>query len=389
VSIPPPTPQAAPHVPGWRLGSIPLARTPFLGALLLAPLLSGCGNEDALQGAAAQPVPVLVQEVTYLERPEYVALSGDVEPRRSAHVGFLVGGVVSSVGPSEGDAVQAGDLLAELDSTEYRLNLDMAAAQRARAQDAHRRAEIVYAEDGLPESDFHEAQTALQVARAQEGLARKKLTDTRLTAPISGVVAMRGIQPGEQAGPGRPVFTIVQVTPAQVSVGVPEADIGRVAVGQRAEVTVPALEGARFEGRVRLVGIAADPASRTYSVKVELPNPERRLRPGMIAEVRIDTDDLINTVTIPGEAVVRDADGVTHVFVYFPEEERVHRRRVEVGSAYGNEVEIEEGLEGDEMVVVGGQTRVREGSRVSASTAAEDPPPAAASDEGSTAPGSL
>jgi len=344
---------------GWRVGS----------ALLLGAFLaSGCGGDEPAEPAASEPVPVLVQEVSTLERRAYVALSGDVEPRRSASVGFLVGGVVSRVGPSEGDGVERGDLLAALDSVDYHLNLEMAAAKHERAREAHARAEMVFAEDGMPESDFEEARTALRVARAQEGLARKKLADTRLTAPLSGVVARRDVEPGEQAGPGRPVFTVVQVDPVQVRVGVPEADIGRVAVGQSAEVTIPALEGASFEGRVRLVGIAADPASRTYTVKIQVPNPDRTLRPGMIAEVRIFTDDMVRRVTIPGEAVVRDADGVTYAFVYVPEEERVHRRRVEVGSGSGTEVEIEEGLEAGEMVVVGGQTRVREGSTVTAQT---------------------
>lgn len=344
-------------------------RKRWLGAPLLglAALLSfACGPEDPLEGAADEAVPVLVREATVLERSEYVALSGDVEARRTANVGFLVPGVASSVGPSEGDPVTLGQVLAELDPTEYRLNLELTTAQREQAEDEHARAEMVFAEEGVSESDFRKAQTAVRMALAQEALAEKKLADTRLEAPISGIVAYRGIQVGEQGGPGQPVFTIVQVDPARVRVGVPEVDIGRVSVGQRAVVTIPALDGATFEGRVRLVGIAADPASRTYTAKVEVSNPDRVLRPGMIAEVRIDTDDMVRTVTVPGEAIVRDADGVTHLFVYFPEEERVHRRRVEVGTAYGTEVEIEEGLEGGEMVVIGGQNRIREGSTVAA-----------------------
>jgi RND family efflux transporter MFP subunit len=152
----------------------------------------------------------------------------------------------------------------------------------------------------------------------------------------------------------------------QVQVGVPEAEIGRVAVGQTATLTVPALGDRSFQGRVHLVGIAADPASRTYTVKIQVANPDRALRPGMIAEVRIQSDEVVRALTVPGEAIVRDADGVTRVYVYFPDEERVHARRVEPGSVFGREVEIREGLEEGELVVVGGQHRVREGSLVSA-----------------------
>ncbi|HEM45443.1 MAG TPA: efflux RND transporter periplasmic adaptor subunit, partial [Alphaproteobacteria bacterium] len=257
-------------------------------ALSLGGLLTGCGGDETLEGAEAQVVPVVVRAVAKVDRPDYLALSGDVVGWRTVNVGFLVPGVVDSVGPSEGDEIGSGDLLAALDRTEYRLNVEMAEAQRERAEDEHARAEAMFQENAIPENDYHKAVTALRMATAQAEVARKKLDDARLTAPMSGVVARRGIQPGEQAGPGLPVFTLVQVDRVQVQVGVPEAEIGRVAVGQRATLTVPALDDASFEGRVHVVGIAADPASRTYTTKIAVPNPRRLLRPGMIAEVRIE-----------------------------------------------------------------------------------------------------
>ncbi|HEX9710551.1 MAG TPA: efflux RND transporter periplasmic adaptor subunit, partial [Candidatus Thermoplasmatota archaeon] len=255
-----------------------------------AALLFGAEGDSAVPQVAEATVSVTIRPVTRLDRPEYVALSGDVEGWSTAHVGFMVPGRVARVGPREGDAVGAGDLLAELEPRDYELNLEIAAAQRERAEDEHRRAVALLQQNGIAENDFHKAEIALRLARAQEEMAAKKLADTRVLAPFGGVVARRGVEPGEQAGPGMPVFTIVRVDPVQVRVGVPEAEIARVAVGQGATVTVPALGGLPLEGRVRLVGVAADPASRTYTVKVEVANPDRTLRPGMIAEVRIETD---------------------------------------------------------------------------------------------------
>ena len=330
--------------------------------LSLAPL--GCGDPDTVDAADAAPVPVRLTQVTRLDRPAWIGLSGDVEPNRTVNVGFLVPGLVADVGPEEGEVVARGAALAELDPTDYELNFELASAQRERAEDELSRATAVFAQNGIPENDFHKAQTAARMARAQEAMAEKKLADTRITSPLSGVVARRAVQPGEQAGPGFPVFTIVSVDPVQVRVGVPEAEIGPIAVGQRADVTIPSLDGAAFEGRVRLVGIAADPGSRTYTVKIEVANPGRRLLPGMIAEVRLETDVTVQALTVPGEAIVRGSDGITRVFVYFPAEQRVHERRVEVGSAYGTEIEIREGLAGDEQIVVGGQHRLREGAVV-------------------------
>jgi RND family efflux transporter MFP subunit len=257
-------------------------------------------------------------------------------------------------------------VLATPDKTEYDLNVEMAAAQRERAEDEYKRAKTMFEAKAIPENDFNKAGTGVRLARAQEAMARKKLQDTRLTAPMSGMLARRGIEPGEQAGPGLPVFTIAQIEPAQVRVGVPESEVSRIAVGERATVTIPSLKGASFAGRVRLVGIASDPGSRTYTAKIELSNSGHRLRPGMIAEVRIDGSESIDALTIPAEAVVRDESGVLRVFVYEAKSLRAYSRRVSIGAAYDQEVEVREGVGPGDMVVIGGQHRVREGSRVAA-----------------------
>jgi membrane fusion protein (multidrug efflux system) len=331
------------------------------------------GPEKAVQHAeaATAAVPVVVREVGRVGRPGYVALSGDVEGRRMASVGFLVPGKVATVGPKEGDFVRAGQLLAALDPRDYELHLELAAAQRARAEDEHARAKQMFAQKGISPNDFNKAEIGLRMAKAQEAMAAKKVEDTRLVAPLAGVIARRAIEPGEQAGPGYPIFTIVQVDPAQVRAGVPEAQIGRIAVGQKTTVVIPSLGNRSFQGHVRVVGVAADPASRTYTAKVEIDNSQGVLRPGMIAEIRIEGAERVNALTIPAEAVVRDAAGVTRVYVYNAEDKRVYARRVDIGQAYGQEVEVRSGVSANEKIVVGGQHRVREGTLVNAQTEAD------------------
>jgi membrane fusion protein (multidrug efflux system) len=284
----------------------------------------------------------------------------------------MVPGLVQRVTRNEGDVVQAGELLAALDTTEYDINVEMASAQRERAEDEYKRAKMVFDAHGIPEDDFNKAATAVRLARAQEALARKKLQDTRLMASMSGLLARRGIEPGEQVGPGMPVFTIVQIEPARIRVGVPETEVSRIAIGAKATVKIPSLKGASFVGHVSLVGIAADPASRTYTANVEISNGTRALRPGMIAEVRIAGSESIDALTIPPEAIVRDATGVLRVFVYDSESKRVYARRITIGSAYGQEVEVRSGINANDMVVIGGQNRVREGATVTARVASTE-----------------
>ena len=315
---------------------------------------------------AADVIAVSVRPVTQIGRAGYVALSGDVEGRTMANVGFMVPGKVATVGPKEGDYVRAGQVLATLDPRDYELNVELASAQRARAEDEHGRAKLMLNQKGIAPNDFNKAETGLRMARAQEAMAAKKLEDTKLVAPISGVVARRQIEVGEQSGPGYPIFTIVQLDPAQIRAGVPEAQIGRVAVGQKTTVIVPSLGNRSFEGRVRVVGVAADPAARTYTVKIEVANSNGQLKPGMIAEVRIEGTDKVEALTIPAEAVVRDPSGATRVFVFNKGDARVYAKRVDIGQAYGKEVEVRDGLSANDLVVIGGQHRVREGSKVNA-----------------------
>jgi RND family efflux transporter MFP subunit len=127
-------------------------------------------------------------------------------------------------------------------------------------------------------------------------------------------------------------------------------------------VTIPSLDQKQFEGKVEAVGVAADPASRTYAVKIAVSNPAHLLRAGMVSEARIFSTAMVNAITVPGSAIVHDPQGVAEVYVYSAAQQRVYARRVEVGEVIGNEVEIRSGLTGGEQVVVAGQQNVHEGS---------------------------
>ena len=350
----------------------------LIGLVVLVAGAGGCEPSSAGEAAVVPTVPVMVRAVAKVDRPVSFDVSGEVEARRSVDLAFKVPGVVATVAVEEGQSVTAGQVLAELESTEHQLHMELAAAQAELAQDAHRRATQLNSQSSIPAADFVKAQVALRQATAQLELARKAVADTRLMSPIAGVVARRGIDPGEQAAPGYPMFTIVAINPAQVRVGVPEAEIGGVRVGQTATVRLPSLPGVSLEGRVELVGVVADPVSRTYIVKIGVPNQNAMLRPGMIAEASIRDEARFSVLTVPGEAIVPDLDGTPVIFVYDPAEQRVFSRQIRVGSVYGEEVEVVSGLDGSEMIVIGGQHRVRDGSAVEATTQAAEAAPTAA-----------
>jgi RND family efflux transporter MFP subunit len=220
------------------------------------------------------------------------------------------------------------------------------------------------AQEGTRKEDRAAAVAQANAADAQASEAQKGLDDTRLVAPISGNIGMRKVDPGQTVAAGTPVFSIIQLNPVKVRVGVPEAEIAKVRQGAPAEVTAPSLGGRSFKGKVAIIGVASEPTSRTYTVRILVPNPGPVLLAGMIAEARIFGPNKVHSLTIPAEAVVPDAQGAPNVYVYSPDRKRVYGRRVELGSPVGSEVEIRSGLRGNEQILVAGQQKVREGSVV-------------------------
>jgi RND family efflux transporter MFP subunit len=115
---------------------------------------------------------------------------------------------------------------------------------------------------------------------------------------------------------------------------------------------------------VEIIGVSAEAASRTYAVKIVVPNPGPVLLAGMVAEARISGPAKERVLTIPGEAIVRDPQGAPNVYIYYADRKRVYARRIEVGPPIGGEVEVRSGLNGDEQIVVAGQQKLREGTPV-------------------------
>ena len=377
-------------------------------------LLVGCQREPEV--AANQPVPVRLQLPRHVQQPVSVAVSGSVEGNITALTAFQVGGRVLHVYVEEGQRVTKGQLLADLDATDYRNGFnaavgeaDAAGAVNAKAkaglrqqeleqahidfdrwQDEYNRMKYLYEHKSLPANDFTKIEAGFNAARerydmaksgtrvedklaasaqysaatAQMQEAKKRLADCQLRAPIAGFIGMRQIEVGNTVAPGMPVLSVVDLDPVKVKVGIPESQVGKVREGDRAEVSIPSLNGQQFEGRVEAIAAASDPASRTYVSKIVVPNPSHVLRAGMVSEARLFGGAQENVITLPGSAIVRDARGVTQVFVVTSGQNRVYGRRVEVGSMIGNEVEIRSGLTGNEQVVVDGQNYVREGSLV-------------------------
>ncbi|WP_170172658.1 efflux RND transporter periplasmic adaptor subunit [Hymenobacter rigui] len=341
---------------------------PVAAALLAVAALSGCQSKPE-PAPPEPPVPVLTRAVQSQQQTRTIAVSGALEADKTVDVGFLIGGRVSRVNVEEGGPVRAGQVLASLDAGSYQFALSAANATLARAQDEYGRLKLMYDRGSLTPSDLEAAATAVAQARAQQQQAAKNVRDGQVRAPISGRLARRGTDPGEIIGPGTPLFTIVSGGPLTMRAAVPEAEVGALRPGLPARVIVPALDSA-FTGRVESIGTVADAASRTYAVKITLPNPGNRLRPGMVAEASLATTGTAQVLAVPGEAIVRDADQLTYVYVADAQRKRAYRQRVQVGDVTGQGIQITSGLRAGQLVVIGGQQRLRDGAAITLTSSA-------------------
>ncbi|MGH9885749.1 MAG: efflux RND transporter periplasmic adaptor subunit, partial [bacterium] len=291
--------------------------------------------------------------------------SGIVYANTTVDVAFQVPGKVVTVAPDEGQTVRAGQEIAALDPTDFRLALEQAAAQADRAARDRDRNQPLLASGGIAPADMDHIESGARQSAAAADLAKKRLTDTHLAAPISGVIARRAIEVGATVAAGQPAFTIVDLDPVRVRVGVPEGDIGHITQGAAATVRIPALDTS-FAGRVSLIGVAADAATRSYIVEIAVPNRARKLCAGMVAEARITTAATTSAVMVPAAAVLHDGgvSGTTIVYVLDSDAARAHARRVTTGAARGDSLEITSGLAVNDRVVVAGQQRLRDGVAV-------------------------
>jgi len=275
---------------GWHRRRPGLGRRlTLVGVCVSAPLLGPAAcRVERLEARGRQTVTsVAVPPVVPAPHPAKVAATGTIAPGASVDLTFRVAGTVMAIGVDEGEQVAAGELVAVLDATEYVLNFEQAKLEYLGAAGEAQRLQASATAAGAAPNNYNEVMAAAALAKVAAARAEKRLYDTRLASPLAGVVARRAVQPGEIVSPGAPAFTIVNIDVVRLRVSVPESEIAGISRGADVTITVPALDGAQFAGKVRIVGVVADPADRAFTVEIEVPNPEHRLKPGMSASASI------------------------------------------------------------------------------------------------------
>ena len=335
----------------------------FVLAVSASLALAGCQVKEEKTGGPS-PVRVKVMKVALSEQKTSGRFSGTVEEAAGTPLSFSVMGTVNAVSFRLGDRVEKGQLLASLDATSVRSSYDAAKAALVQAEDAYRRMKELHGKGSLPEIKWVEVQSKLQQARSMEEMARKNLKDCKLYAPFSGVIADKSVEVGQNVIPGMAVGKLLGVSRLKVKISMPESEIASVSLHQKAEIVVPALGSRRFSGMVSEKGIMADPFSRSYEVNIDVADAGGDLMPGMVTEVRLAGADGGTAVIVPARIV--QLDEKNRSFVWIDNNGVAEKRVISCGDFAGDGVVVASGLKADDRIIVEGQQKVCNGTKITA-----------------------
>lgn len=367
-----PVQRIAPAVRAAGAGRRPRSGRRLL-AVLAAIACAGCGNSSETP-AAPEPPPPVVEVATVLREPRETGMTlvGQLEADESVMLRPEMDGVLAAVDFEEGREVAEGSVLFRLRDGEQRARLHEAEAQLVLADQAWQRARSLAAARIVSAAELDHARATRDAAKARLDLARVELERTLVRAPFAGVLGQRFVSPGDRVTKTTDLGRIDAVARLKLAIPVPEPLIERVAPGMAFTIAVAPFPGERFPGTVYFVAPSLDPASRQLLLRGYVPNPDRRLRPGLFATVRVATEAQDEALVVPESAVVYDAGGA---FVWrLGADDRAERASVVLGGRRDGRVEVEEGLAAGDRVVSAGTNKVLAGRpvRVAEARAAQD-----------------
>ncbi|MCF4151081.1 efflux RND transporter periplasmic adaptor subunit [Dethiosulfovibrio sp. F2B] len=341
-------------------------------------------SSDKALAKASGPRPVALETVGVGAIRSNRRYPGVVEADQEAFLAFRVAGPLTKVDVQLGDLVKKGQRLAQVDSRDFRDEIEVLKAQlegaRAtleNAQTDYDRSKSLLKEKVIAQAEYDGAKKAVTTARssvrnisAQLDIAGHRLQDTELKAPFDGIVSERKVENHEMVSAGQVVMGLLDISTLKVTANVPEGALvrGSLSEGTKAELSFPSIPDLKLIGTLEEWSSSPDPATRTYSVSFVFPAPEGvRVLPGMTAEVLWNGEEgSSEVVTVPLGAVVSRGDGGSSVWVYDPDEKVVRSRSVSLGKVGGDDrLPVIDGLRPGESIVVAGVDFITEGMSVS------------------------
>lgn len=322
------------------------------------PFFSGCRKTPDQSQTEPPSATVRVQTVERKSRLATEDVVGTVRPKLSAAIEAKVSGRIEQMLVVPGQTVTNGQLLVQLDAHEIQSRLDQATAARQQAESDFKRATDLMQQKILSQSEFDSTQSKFRMATAAEAEAKTMLGYTTIVAPFAGVITRKLADVGDLATPGKPLLQMENPATLRLEADVPEALVGNVKLGDKLAVRI-AMVTNTIEGAVAEISPAADPNSRTYLVKLDLPGATG-LRSGQFGRVAVPVGEM-GAIRVPTSAVIQRGQ---MELVFVVTNGHAQLRLVKTGARVGDEIELVSGLDSGEQIVTDGTTALTDGQPV-------------------------
>lgn len=331
-------------------------------------------KEDAAKGAGAQgggdkgatakgiaPITVEATSVVAIPLPQGITTVGSLRSDESIVVRPEVAGRIAEILFQEGQRAVKGTVLIRLDPAVNRAEVQQARANLALAQAKFNRSVELLQKGFVSAQARDEAENNLRVTEASVALAEARLAKTEIKAPFGGILGLRVISLGDYVKEGQDLVNLESIDPLKVDFRIPEIYLKDVQVGQTLQVSLDALPGKTFEGRVFAVNPLLDAGGRSFVIRAIVRNSDTSIRPGMFARVLLMTREVKDSLVLPETALVPQGDDQ---YVFRVVEGKAQRVKIGLGQRRDGKVEILNGLAVGDIVVTAGQPKIRDGSAV-------------------------
>jgi membrane fusion protein (multidrug efflux system) len=327
-------------------------------------------DQEAAIKQERPPVNTVVMEVVPTTISNRINLPGSVESWTNLELISKIAGSIDEVLVKEGDAIKKDNVIARIESDDYRIALERARAAYKLAKADYERDKSVYAKGIIPTAELDARETNMQTAKADLDNAELMFERCTITAPMDGVVRRMDAKIGLYLSVGDPIGSLLQIDKVKAVIGIPESDVTAVRLLDNVEVTIQALEDKKVTGRQYFLSSSPETAARLYRLELEIDNPGHAILPGMFVRANIVKQQKDNAVAIPFYSVISRKD---QQFVFVEKDGTVEKRYVQTGIMEQWMVEITKGLKAGERIVVEGHRDVEDGRKVKVVKVITDP----------------
>jgi membrane fusion protein, multidrug efflux system len=343
----------------------------LLGAIFGVQRVFGGMFKKGMAAAAAAPQAVSTIEAATSEWQPFIQSTGTLRAVRGADLSAQASGVVDEIAFDSGDEVPAGKVLLRLKPNDSYALLQQLQAVAELADQTYKRDQEQFAAQAISQANIDTDVSTLKSARAQVAAQQALIEEKIVKAPFAGRLGIRQVDIGQYLAAGTTVVTLQALDPILVDFYVPQQALAQMKIGQPVSATVDTYAQQTFSGAIEAINSKVDPSSRNVQVRANLHNPDKRLVPGMFANVRIQYGGKDNRITLPQTVVTYNPFGDT---VFVVEKNgvddkgnprlTVQQRFVKLGATRGDQVAVLSGIKAGEIVVSAGQMKLRNGTVV-------------------------